>query len=393
MDTITQRPPLIVTTAGILEDVCRAAGYKHVLRVMNPSGYLDAEGKVRAEISFFEEYVIVIPRGGEEIRNQIAVALGEENCSWAYCPEDDLGPEAMKAAISARSRMWSDEIASLDDIPDPGPRTLYQWGMGPTFDRPVVEGGQRIELPAFMAIVGPKSAGKSTLLRQCLVRLWRTHKWKFLLTSFEEKVKHRYQHQLRRHLIEKPMEVWTDSDKAHADAEINRACKFLLRKRGSVLDIDQLIRLIEYAVKVYGLKVIAIDPWNEIWHRPEKGENLTDYVGRSIMRLKQLADDYGLLLIVCVHPNKDSAEKRLSKTGLLTLYDAADSAHWANKPDIGWCAWRNIDGPTMLHIDKIKDHEFMGDETLMELRLDKALGRFDVTRVGYDILREGRGAP
>jgi hypothetical protein len=45
-------------------------------------------------------------------------------------------------------------------------------------------------------------------------------------------------------------------------------------------------------------------------------------MGRLIMRLKQLADDYGLLVIVCAHPPKDGVEKRHSKNPLLTLNGA-----------------------------------------------------------------------
>jgi hypothetical protein len=79
----------------------------------------------------------------------------------------------------------------------------------------------------------------------------------------------------------------------------------------------------------------------------------------------------------------------MSKTGLLTLNDGADTANWGNKADIGWCVWRpTMRGGTLLHIDKLKDHETMGEPTLAMLVLDKALGRFDVVRTGYDILRD-----
>jgi twinkle protein len=128
---------------------------------------------------------------------------------------------------------------------------------------------------------------------------------------------------------------------------------------------------------------------NEVDHVVPHGESKTDYMGRFIMRLKQLADDYELLMIACAHPPKDGVEKRMSKSGLLTLNDGADTAHWGNKADIGWCAWRTtMRGPTLLHVDKLKNHEAMGEPTLAELHLDKALGRFDVMRTGYDILRD-----
>lgn len=333
---------------------------------------------VRSEIDVFRDAIIALPPGYEDLRDELAIRIGDERCkavTWL--------PDAIDGAdVLARARpMWTDEVATIDDIPDSGPEKTYASGF-PTLD----EHGFRFVLPAFMSLIGPYGAGKSVLLRQILVNLWRLHGFKFLLTSFEERVKPRYQRDLRRHLIGAPIEEWTDIDVAHADAEIRRMCVFLRRKRNAVLDLDRLLARIEYGVRVYGVKVVAIDPVNEIDHQVGKGESKTDYMGRFIMSLKALADDYGLLMIVCAHPPKDGVEKRLQKNGLLTLNDAADTAHYGNKSDIGWCAWRNIDGPTMLHIDKLKDHETMGAPTLAELHLNKRTGQFQVSRIGYDIL-------
>jgi len=121
---------------------------------------------------------------------------------------------------------------------------------------------------------------------------------------------------------------------------------FLRRKRNTILDLARLRDRLEFAVRVHGVKVIAIDPVNEIDHVIPKGESKTDYMGRFIMELKALADDYGLLVICCAHPPNDGVEKRTQRSGILTLNDGADTAHWGNKADIGFCLWRNIDGPT-----------------------------------------------
>jgi archaellum biogenesis ATPase FlaH len=376
------KPPLIVAIGEVMEDRCRSSGLRHVMDGSSPAALLDRHGRIRSEIDFFGNFVILIPEGGENLRDTIAVNLGDERCRWAYFPED---PAAIPAAVDGARPMWTDEIAGIEDIPEPGPQQVYKSGID-GLDRH----GFRITLPAFMPIIGPYGAGKSVLLRQLLVNLWRLHGWKFLLTAFEEKVKPKYVHHLRRHRIGKPVECWDEIDIRHADVELKTAAKFFLRKRNTLLDMERLIDRIVFAVRVYGVRVVAIDPVNEIDHVVLKGESKTDYMGRFIMRLKQIADDYGMLIIVCAHPLKDGVEKRLSRTGLLTLNDGADTAHWGNKADIGWCVWRSqLTGPTLLHIDKLKDHEVMGKPTLAELRLNEALGRFEVTRVGYDILREG----
>lgn len=371
--------PLVLTIGADLADECRVQGLRHVRDVsVGPMSLLDPQGCVLPEVDFFENFVILIPEGGESIRDTIAVNLGDDRCRWAYVPDD---PRNIPAVVLGGKRMWIDEVARLSDIPEPGPIRSYKTGL-----TPLDEHGLRLVTPAFMPIVGPYGSGKSVFLRQLLVNLWQLHGWRFALTSFEERVRPRFERDLMRHLLRAPENAWTEADTVRIRNELDEAAVFIRRKRNTALDMDRLIDRLEYAVRVYGVKVVAIDPFNEIEHQVPKGVAKTDYVGNAIMRLKQLADDYDLLMIVALHPPKDGVEKRLQKSGLLTLNDGADSAHWGNKADIGLCMWRDLDGPTLLHIDKLKDHETMGRPTLCELRLDRVMNRFDVGRIGYDIL-------
>ena len=91
----------------------------------------------------------------------------------------------------------------------------------------------------------------------------------------------------------KPVELWTEVDKVQTDIELKQAAKFLLRKRNTLLDMNLPLGRIEFAVRVYRLKVVVIDTVNEIDHQVPKGESKTDCLGRFIMRLKQLANDHG----------------------------------------------------------------------------------------------------
>ena len=396
-DRTTLPPPLVIVLGEAAVRMCREAGCKHVQDAIHPEYLLNHDGKVKSEIAWFGQYVILEPVNGEAWRNTIAMNLGDERCRWAAMPGAvRLIPDAIKAARP----MWTDEVATIDDIPDPGVETAYESGFAKFDDH-----GFRIVLPAFMPVIGPYGSGKSVFLRQLLINLWRLHGWKFLLTSFEERVKPRYIRDLRRHLIcanweqgdpdENGEVCWSVYSQQFqpsqaaiewADAEIRKAAVFLRRKRNATLDLQRLLDRIEFAVRVHSVKVVAIDPVNEIDHQVPKGESKTDYMGRFIMALKALADDYGLLVICALHPPKDGVEKRLSKNGLLTLNDGADTAHWGNKADIGFCLWRNLDGPTYVHADKLKDHEAMGKPFLAELIFHEATGKFTVGDMGYHIV-------
>ena len=79
-----------------------------------------------------------------------------------------------------------------------------------------------------------------------------------------------------------------------------------------------------------GCNIIIVDPWNELEHILEKGENMTQYLNLALMRLRQWAEKYDIHICVLAHPKKMEAHKR--PIG----YDIADSAAWANKPGMGW---------------------------------------------------------
>lgn len=380
LDTHTIAGNLVLVIGEESARIVMDSGWPSVRDVAHQTQLVDSQGHVYPYVDCWEGFTILIPEGMEETRDAIAMILGDTRCRWNWFPSE-ANSDTIATAIGTARLMWTDEICVMSDVPDQGPVETYKTGFGALDDH-----GWRIVTPAFMPVIGPYGSGKSVFLRQLLVNLWRMHGWKFLLTSFEEKIKPRYQRDFRRNLINKQEQYWTDKDKAEADLELDRCSCFLRRKRGADLTQDRLIDRIAFAVKVHGVRVVCIDPVNEIDHQVPRGESKTDYMGRFIMALKALADDYNLLMIVCAHPPKDGVEKRLAKNGLLTLNDGADTAHWGNKADIGVCLWRNLAGPTILHLDKLKDHESMGKPTLAELHLDERLNQFHVGRVGYDIM-------
>lgn len=345
------------------------------------------------DLAKFETFIIATDgdRKGLDCRDQLAVRLGDARCKHLTYPagckdgNDVLkahGEEALRALVENARPMWTEEVCRFSDIPDPGPVERYLTGFT---DLDIH--GLRIVLPCFMPVVGPYGSGKSVLVRQLAWQLWTNHGWRFLLTSWEENVKPRYQREFRRLHLGKPVHSCTEAELAAADEEIDKAAVFMRRAKRTTLDAVRLMANVEFAVKVYGVRVVIIDPVNSMSHRIPPGTNKTDYLGEFIESLKDLADDYGLLIICVVHPPKDGVSKRMKGNQLLTLNDGEGTSHWGNKADIGLTMWRNYDGPTYLHLDKTKDHETMGRPTVALLDFEKGLGRFKVARIGYDILK------
>lgn len=410
----TQDSKLQVVLVGSKEDaqVIHQCGFRSVHIIDDPSGlYVHDGGEfvLDPQLTIFSSFILALPASAHGLRDSLAVRLGDIRCRWVDWPENcgtateaarECGIDAVREAVTHAKRMWIDEVCLLSDIPESAEATTYRSGFKLLDDH-----GFRLVRPAFMPVIGPYGSGKSVLIRQLCCNLLRLHGWRTLITSFEERVKPRYVRDLRRHLIvterirqdgevyEEPVHPsqWSQEQVQAADAQIENGFRFLRRSRNALLDGDRLIDRIEYAVRVYGLEVVVIDPVNEIDHQVGHRESKTDYMGRFIMRLKALADDYDLLMIVCAHPPKEGVEKRQQKGKILTLNDGADTAHYGNKADIGWCVWRPTiadNCPTFLNIDKLKDHDVMGSPTVAKLVLDKGLGRFSVVKTGYDVLEE-----
>jgi energy-coupling factor transporter ATP-binding protein EcfA2 len=78
-----------------------------------------------------------------------------------------------------------------------------------------------------------------------------------------------------------------------------------------------------------GVSLVLIDPWNELERARLKDENLTDYIGRCLMRVKMFAKETGCTMFMVAHPTKAANGRDV------TLGDIEGSMHWFNKCDNG----------------------------------------------------------
>jgi len=352
--------------------------------------YLYAGNGLLPDLAKFSTIILAVDgdKAGRNLRDALAVRLDDERCRHVQWPEgskdanDVLMAEDenfLKNVILDARPMWNDEVCKLSDV-------AYEEDVqGVTTGWPELDRHLRLKLGKFMTIVGPYGCGKSVFLRQMAVNLYRLHGWKTLITSFEERIKPTYHRDLRRHMIGRPSDQHSPEDEARADMEIETAFTFIRRKRRGSLSMTRLLDRIEYAVKVYGVNVVMIDPIDDADHDIENSE--TNYWRKVIGACKDIADDYNVLFIVCVHPSKEGRSK-LAKGGIIELNDGHGSANWGNMSDYGLCLWQLADkGATIAYIEKTKDNETMGlDKVYAELLHDGAMNSFNVGRVGKDLM-------
>ena len=133
----------------------------------------------------------------------------------------------------------------------------------------------------------------------------------------------------------------------------------------------------QVAVIRYGCKMVLIDPFNEIEQNKKRDESTTEYIGRSIRKLKAFAMQYSVLVCVVAHPTKGSAHLDSSELG---LYSIADSSHFANKADIGLIIGRvgdpKVDVMTGVYIKKIRYQPDAGKLGEVFLTFDKSTRLF-----------------
>lgn len=384
---------------------CIQAGYRDVVSVPNGAPASDnEEGEARykylfkgndlhPEIDKFRKFILAVDgdEKGIYLRDALAVRLGEERCFWVEWPEGckdandvlrEHGARHLAELIDNAKRMFTDEVATLDDIPNPPDETSYHVGLAG------LEKHLRFPRKGFVTVLGPYESGKSTLLRQIAYNMASIHGWKTGLTCFEESVKWRTVNAFRKIVIGKPRDAWSDQEIRDADNWMRKSLIFFQKKKRELMTGQRLINRVEFAIKVYGLNMIIIDPFNEIDHSWDTNKSKTDYIADFIMSLKDIADSYGVLIVCCVHPPAMSMRTQNSKKAkIFTLSDAADSAHFGNKSDIGLCVWKaNGDGFTVVNIDKIKNRELCGIPTGVELKFYPSEERYRVNRTGWNVL-------
>jgi twinkle protein len=166
-----------------------------------------------------------------------------------------------------------------------------------------------------------------------------------------------------------------------ADAFIEDAFRFIStdpHKRGDdpEMSLDWIIDRATDAVIRDGIRVLVIDPWNEIEHARTPHEPITDYVGRSIRVLKKFAQAYEVVVVVVAHPTKEVFVRGEFRP--VGLYDIEGSAHWFNKPDAGIVISRSDDAPlrTTVTVAKVR-FEQTGERGKVVLAYDRLTGRLD----------------
>lgn len=321
---------------------------------------------------------------GRRLQDELVRRLSAGRCMYVTYPEGckDLndvlrqhGREGVTAVLNAAKPFPVRGLYRISEYPYTGALTTYTTGW-PNMDEVLT-----IFPGEFLVVTGVPGHGKSTLVFNLLVNLAEQHGWTSAVYSPEMPVVPQIRDRLRRIASRRGLEGISDDHLASIDAWLNRHFVFI---DGAAEDdgdetfsLDWLIDKATEAVLRDDVRVLVVDPWNELEHARERNESETDYISRAIRALKRFAKTYQVAVIVVTHPTKDVVGKD-GKTRRPHLYDCSGSSHWYNKCDHGVVIDRPDRYTPEIVVDVKKSRfEEAGRSGEVRLKFDRISARFE----------------
>lgn len=284
---------------------------------------------------------------GKILAADLARWLGPERCKFVTYPADckDLndvlrlgGTGAVSELLNAAKPYPVKGLYRLEDFPDPPPVTSLPVGIDGLDDHFQLTPG------TFAVISGWAGHGKTSLLMRMLSNLMMAGV-NIALGSFETIPRPILERRLRACLYACPE---SEAKPGPADELLAKRLSVIAhtaRDEDTELDLDYIIELAKVAVLRDGVRLLVLDPWNEIEHKRSSDETETEYTGRAIRSLKRFALNYECAVWLVAHPRKPHSDGNPKPP---SLYDLAGSAHFANKADYGLVVHReDLSGTTI----------------------------------------------
>lgn len=327
---------------------------------------------------------------GMQLRDDLSVVFGKARCKFVRYPKacKDInevlvryGEQAVTTMLAAAEWLSVSGIYLPSMLPpkaQPVPYSTCIAGMDPHY---------KVRLGELTVITGIPSHGKTTFAVELACRVADAYGWRIAHCPFEQPPQTEAIETIRHWRLRKPFEEATQSEIDAANDWIEKHFvfvydepnveRFAKPEDNGLTDVQWLLDKLAAAVIRYGARFILIDPWNEIDHNRFRDETVTEYVGRMIKLFKRFAQTMNVHLVIVAHPAK-LQHKFGEEAPVPTLYTISDSAHWANKPDVGITIWRDFKTDmTLARVLKVRFQRKVGRPGDVWLKLNGYTGRFE----------------
>ena len=186
----------------------------------------------------------------------------------------------------------------------------------------------------FTIVTGTPGHGKSTLVLNVVCNIAKLYGWgSYLYVPENESF---LQYKLRR--IHGP-NGFDDFARNHCFVQSAEVQSFDQEPKNLLWVLERAV----VGIRRDGVRLLVIDPWNELEHAKPRDLSMTDYIMQCLMYLKQFVRSENVSVILVAHPTKAHA----SDGRKVTLYDVEGSAAWFNKCDNGLVVSRDPESNMM----------------------------------------------
>lgn len=337
-----QDQPIVITEGEI---DCLSVMQSGFLRAVSlPDGWTEQGNKTEAltaaETMLRASPFVVVAgdndKAGESLPKSVANLLAGHDVRYVTWPEgckdaNDVlmvhGEGVIAQCINSAKRIDPPGglISGFSDLPPLSAQRILKVGSDP-FDKVIA-----LELGEISVWTGLPGHGKSTLTVWVADEISKQENVRVGLIGFETHPA-RIRDQLARSNTHKAWKALSEIERDRLLVDLDRRWRMV-----HVTDeADNHLGWLEGMVKALAVrdrcKVIIIDPWNELEHLPEKGENMTSYINFALKVIRRWAKKLEIHIAIVAHPAKIKSE---GKPRAPTGYDVADSAAFFNKPGLG----------------------------------------------------------
>ena len=346
--------PVIITEGEWDALTAIQCGLSHVVSVPNgaPQAKTDEPHEAKRYQFVHRHYdalkrvrTFILATDGDEAGRILAAdlvsLLGPERCKFVTYPEGckDLndvmlayGPAGVTQVITSAQAYPVKGVYYIDQFLERGEVTTYPIGID------ALDGMMAVVPGTLTVFTGYANMGKSTVVNSILANLIRLN-IPVCIASFETDVKPILRDYLRASVASISLHDARTKPQPDADELIRDNVVIItqLVDEDDEMDLDYFLDLCRTAVIRDGVKVVVLDPWNELEHKRRRDETETDYISRALRAIKRFAKQYDVAFWIVAHPTKPfEGRQRAPK-----LYDISGSANWANKADYGLTYHRN----------------------------------------------------
>jgi len=303
---------------------------------------------------------------GKKLEEELARRIGREKCLRIHWPEgckdaNDVllkrGRDILHQTLAAATFFAIDDVVSVEDVwsqffakrhnPETG-------GIETGWSN--CKGKFNVELGQMTVVTGIPSHGKSTWVDALRVQLWKAHQWPSAAFSPENWPVEDHVKVLVEMYAAINADSMTDDEIAHYMQKMIGGFYFIQPGRDAdMMDVDSILTCAKQLVYQHGVKVLVIDPWNEILHDIPNGEREDQYISRMLAKIRRFARVNMVHVFLIVHPKQLFKDKD-GKYPRPQAYDIAGGAMWRNKADNMLCVFREsmATSATLIFVDKIR---------------------------------------